>query len=142
MIRNEILNNQLYDVTCILGSASKMLYYAVKHVNDPLEFISDDEERAKPSSSFTLWEHICIVIMHFLNQAKVTCSPKNFDEYVESASSSHSSITATAYLYCHITNIQAETLTFRDQLTGMSRYKDFHITVRTCIWTYVIIRLF
>ncbi len=111
----------MYDVTCILSSASKMLYYAVKHVNNPLEFLSDDQDCEKPSSLFTLWEHICLVIMHFLNQAKVTCSPKNFDGYVESSTISHSSITATAYIYCHITNIQSETLTFRHQLTEMSR---------------------
>ncbi len=127
MVKNEILNNRKYDVTCILSSASKMLYHAAKHANNPQELLFDDQELAKRSTSFTLWEHICIVILHFLNQAKVTCPPKNFDGYVESASFSHSSIAATAYIYCHVTNIQAETLTYRHQLVELSRYTAFII---------------
>ena len=117
VIRADIPKDQLSD---ICSSASKMLNHAFHHCNNPMSFVNADQPDLK-GHTFELWEHVCVAIVHFLNQ---------FEDWNRTGGDSFafSSIVSAALVFTHVSNITSQALAFRQRLINFSRCVDWKIS--------------
>ena len=114
MVRTGIPDDELNG---ILISTAKMLNHAVQLSNSPLDFV-DVDAFAWEGQTFDLWQHVCVVIVHFLTQADAwsPSSGGRNDGFL-----AYSAILSTAFMYCHLSNIKNQALLFRQMLMDIIR---------------------
>ena len=81
-----------------------------------MSFVNADQPDLK-GHTFELWEHVCVAIVHFLNQVE-DWNGTGGDSFA------FSSIVSAALVFTHVSNITSQALAFRQRLINFSRCVD------------------